>query len=98
MSRQVFIFLSLVALLAVPPAVLAQSQFTTGNIAGTVKDETGAVLPGVTVTLTGAKVAGSQTFVTGPLGSYRFTGLPPGSYDVIFVMDGFATLNRDQIT
>ena len=42
MSRQVFIFLSLLALLAVPPAVLAQSEFTSGGIAGTVKDGTGA--------------------------------------------------------
>ncbi len=50
------------------------------------------------MTLTGAKVASSQTLVTGPLGSYRFTGLPPGSYNVIFVMDGFATLDRQEIT
>ena len=98
MQKQVFIFVSLLVLLTVPSALLAQSQFTTGGIAGTVTDESGAVMPGVTVTLSGERVAGSQTFVTGPRGSYRFTGLPPGAYDLTYEMDGFATLSREQIT
>ncbi|MGH9335620.1 MAG: TonB-dependent receptor, partial [Vicinamibacteria bacterium] len=98
MRKQVFIFSSLLVLLTLPPILLAQSEFTTGDIAGTVKDESGAVMPGVTVTLSGERIAGSQTFVTGPRGSYRFTGLPPGAYDLTYQLDGFATLNRQQIT
>jgi len=94
MKRVIFVFLIL-PLFVVPPILLA--QFTTGGIAGTVSDETGAVLPGVTVTVTGANLAAMQTFVTGSQGSYRFAALPPGSYDVVFVLDGFATLSRQQI-
>ena len=95
MRRHVFIFLVPLALVAAPPELLA--QFTTGGIAGTIKDGTGAVLPGVTVTITGANIAAAQTFVTGGQGSYRFSTLPPGEYDLTFEMDGFATLSHQQI-
>ncbi len=95
MKGYVCVFLIFLALFAVPPILLA--QFTTGGIAGTVSDESGAVLPGVTVTVTGANIAAMQTYVTGGQGSYRFPTLPPGSYDVTFVLDGFATLSRQQI-
>ncbi|MFQ5790784.1 MAG: TonB-dependent receptor domain-containing protein, partial [Acidobacteriota bacterium] len=93
--RYVFLFLSLLALLAVPLPLPA--QITTGNIVGTVTDETGAVLPGVTVTLTGENVAGAQTSVTNQQGRYRFPYLPPGEYDITFVLEGFATLTRERI-
>jgi outer membrane receptor protein involved in Fe transport len=96
MRKHISIFLSVVALLAVPPGLLAQSK-TTGHIVGTVSDETGAILPGVNVTLTGAKVAGTQTFVTDDRGAYRFPALPPGQYDITFELSGFATLIRKQI-
>ena len=57
----------------------AYAQRTTGTIIGAVTDESGAVLPGVTVTLTGAGVAGSPTSITTETGTYRFTSLPPGN-------------------
>ncbi len=95
MQRSILLFLSLLALVAVPPALIA--QMTTGNIVGTVTDETAAVLPGVTVTLTGAGVAGAPTFQTTAIGAYRFSTLPPGRYDITFEMQGFATLSRQQI-
>jgi outer membrane receptor protein involved in Fe transport len=72
----------------------ASAQRTTGEIIGTVTDETGAVLPGVTATLVGERVAGSRTSVTNENGFYRFVTLPPGTYDVTFQMQGFKTLNR----
>ncbi len=97
MRRHACIFLILLALLAVPSAVLAQTEFTTGSVTGTVRDASGAVLPGVSVTVTGAKVVGSRTFVTTPLGAYRFTQLSPGSIDLVYEMDGFATLRREEI-
>ena len=90
MRRQVFLFVTLLALVATPPAAIAQSQFTTGDITGTVKDNTGGVLPGATVTLSGPAILAAQIFVTGPLGAYRFAGLPPAKYDVTYEMDGFA--------
>ena len=61
---------------------------------GTVTDESGAVLPGVTVALKGEAVVGTQTAVSGPQGVYRFPALPPGTYDLTFTLAGFGTLRR----
>ena len=57
-------------------AVPAWAQ-TTGSITGTVTDNTGALLPGVTVTATSPALMGSQTAVTNEQGVYRFPSLPP---------------------
>jgi len=75
----------------------AYAQRTTGTIVGTVTDESGAVLPGVTVTLSGAGVAGNPTTVTGEGGTYRFVQLPPGEYNLTITLQGFATVNRERI-
>src|SRR5262245_42169257 len=82
-----------VLLLAVP----AFAQRTTGSIVGTVTDESGGVLPGVTVTLTGPNVAGQPTNVTGSDGAYRFPTVPPGEYIVTFTLQGFATVKQEKI-
>ena len=84
-------------LLMLAAAAPALAQRTTGTIIGTVTDESGAVLPGVTVTLTGAGVAGSPTSITSETGTYRFTSLPPGEYNLTFVLQGFATVNRERV-
>lgn len=73
----------------------ASAQRTTGGITGAVRDDTGAVLPGVTVTMTGEYVMGAQTSVTNDNGVYRFLNLAPGSYNLTFELAGFATLNRN---
>jgi len=85
----------LTAVLAVVPE--AHAQRTTGTLVGTVKDNTGGVLPGVTVTLEGDKIVGTQTTVTNEAGFYRFAALPPGTYEVDFVMQGFAKLHRQGV-
>ena len=72
----------------------AFAQTITGDIVGTVSDNTGAVLPGVTVTLEGEFAAGTFTATTTGRGFYRFNRLHPGSYDLTFSMDGFAPLKR----
>ena len=72
----------------------AAAQRTTGEIIGRVTDESGAVLPGVTVTLSGAGVAGTPTVVTPETGTYRFPLLPPGTYDLEYTLGGFNTLKR----
>jgi outer membrane receptor protein involved in Fe transport len=72
----------------------AYAQRVTGGITGTVKDATGAILPGVTVTLSGERVMGTEVSVTNENGLYRFVQLAPGSYNLAFVLAGFATLNR----
>ena len=85
----------LLALLAL--AAPARAQRTTGEIIGKVTDESGAVLPGVTVTLHGAAVAGAPTALTSETGVYRFPVLPPGSYSLDYVLQGFGTVKREGI-
>jgi hypothetical protein len=77
--------------------VPAEAQRTTGEIVGKVVDESGGVLPGVTVTLKGAGVAGTPSVVTGEAGTYRFPVLPAGTYSLQFVLAGFGTTNYDEV-
>lgn len=77
----------LLALLLALVATGASAQSQTGTITGKVVDEQGAVLPGVTVTLTGRQ--GTVPAVTGPRGEYRFVGLNPGTYQVRAELSGF---------
>lgn len=78
-------------------AVPALAQRTTGTIVGAVTDESGAVLPGVTVTLQGALVAGQPTTVTGADGAYRFPSLAPGEYNLTFTIQGFSTIKQEKV-
>ncbi len=78
------LFVLVAALVALP--VLAQEQ--TGAIEGTVKDNTGAVLPGVTVELTSASI-GTLATTTGANGMYRFPRVPSGVYAVKASLMGY---------
>src|SRR5207244_8791968 len=79
------------ALLATTPA-FAQA---TGQVTGVVKDSTGAVLPGATVTVTGADGAKHEAS-TSPDGSYTVSGLPPGNYSVSAAHAGFRTALQER--
>ena len=68
------------------------AQRTTGELLGVVKDASGAVLPGVTVSVTGPNIAGAQTTTSSDTGSYRIANLPPGTYDLAFELSGFKTV------
>ena len=73
-------------------ATTAHAQVQTGSITGTVTDTSNAVLPGVTVTLTGERLIGGDAVqVTDASGTYRFDRLSPGSYTVKFELQGFKT-------
>src|SRR6185436_18970401 len=86
-----------VVLLSFGLATSAAAQRTTGQIIGKVVDESGSVLPGVTVTLRGAGVAGAPSVVTSDTGVYRFPVLPPGDYTVEYALSGFSTVKRERI-
>lgn len=83
-----------VAALAFGGIAVAQ---TSGEIEGTVSDNQGLAMPGVTVTLSGEAVLGEQIAVTLGDGSYRFRALRRGSYNLRFELQGFQTLNREGI-
>ena len=85
------------SVLMLPVAAPVMAQRTTGEIIGKVSDASGAVLPGVTVTLRGAAVQGAQTVVTSETGVYRFPVLPPGTYELEYTLTGFGTMKREDI-
>ncbi len=69
-----------------------------GSIAGSVKDPSGAVLPGVTVEASSdALIEKTRTAVTDSSGNYRIVDLPPGTYSVAFTLTGFKTVRREGI-
>ena len=68
---------------------------TRSSITGVVTDASQSILPGATVSLTSPDlVGGGQTATTGQDGTYRFSDLPPGVYDVRAQLAGFQTLDR----
>jgi hypothetical protein len=89
--------LSLCLALLVAIAAPATAQEFRGRINGTVSDNTGAVLPGVTVTASSPALIQPQVGVTSSEGEYRFIALPPGVYDLTFELSGFQTMKREGI-
>jgi len=78
---------ALIFLLAAP-FVWAQSAGT-GALTGTVTDPSGSVISGARVTITSTATGQTRTATTGTDGAYRFSLLPPGSYNVKFTSMGF---------
>jgi hypothetical protein len=86
-----------VCLLLISTVTLAQGTGAAG-IAGTVKDASGAVLPGVTVEAASpALIEKVRTTVTDGRGEYRILQLRPGTYNVTFTLTGFSTFKREGI-
>ncbi|PYR60446.1 MAG: hypothetical protein DMF85_05000 [Acidobacteria bacterium] len=79
------------------PMALAQAQAANGNIEGTVRDTSGAVLPGVTVTVTNVETGTARTAVTNDAGVYRAPLLPLGTYKVTAELQGFKTYEQKGI-
>jgi hypothetical protein len=75
----------------------ASAQTTTGSIRGVVTDDSGGVLPGVTVTLKGPATAGTPTTTTNETGVYRFPNLAPGAYQITVELTGFNTSTQTGI-
>ncbi len=63
---------------------------TTGSVEGRAVDESGGILPGVTVEARSPAMQGARTATTDGNGMYRLSVLPPGLYDVTFTLSGFA--------
>lgn len=84
----------LLATVVVGAAVPAAAQ-TTGSINGTVADNTGAMLPGVTVSAASPSLMGVQTAISNETGNYRFPSLPPGSYTLTYELAGFSNVRRE---
>jgi hypothetical protein len=79
-------------LTAVAGPASAQSTFAT--LTGTVTDTSGAVLPGVTVTVTNTRTQSSRTVVSDDVGNYLLPNLDPGAYTIVTALSGFAEQTR----
>jgi hypothetical protein len=77
---------------------LAWAQAESGNIAGAVRDASGAVMPGVTVEAASpAMIEKVRVVTTDGQGLYRIVDLRPGTYTVTFTLPGFGTVKREGI-
>lgn len=80
-------------------ASLAQAQTAgTGAIAGTVTDPSGRSVPNATVTATNTGTGQVRTATTGSAGDYKFSLLPPGTYQLKFSASGFKTSDVGPVT
>jgi hypothetical protein len=94
MRKQVFI-LVVAFLTALVPAASAQ---TAATVSGTVLDQSGLVIPGVTVTVRSAATGLVRSNVTGPEGRFVIAQLPPGVYEIRAEIEGFKPHVRPEVT
>ena len=88
--------LLILALLLLGSIQLFGQGSSSGSIAGTLTDSSGAALPGVTMELAGPAMQGSKTSVTDAKGEYRFNNVPPGEgYKLTATLSGFAPSTRN---
>jgi len=85
----------LAVVLLVPVALLAQSG--TGELSGTVLDDTGAALPGSTVTVLSLVTGFTRSDTTTANGNFRFPSLPVGTYSVTAQLQGYATVTVEGV-
>jgi hypothetical protein len=85
----------LAAVVSILSAGPTPAQTLTGSITGTIKDDQGGVLPGVTMTLIGR--TGARTAVTDESGIYRFPAIDPATYSLTAELTGFETRRRDTV-
>jgi Carboxypeptidase regulatory-like domain len=89
------LFLSL--LLTTLTAVPVGAQVGQAELRGTVLDESGAALPGVTIVATHVDTATTRTTTTSPTGTYVMPALPVGAYTIRAELTGFVTLVKEGI-
>ncbi len=90
--------LSFVLILCLVAHIAVWGQLATGSIAGTVKDSSGAVTPGVQMTVRNTDTGIARTLQTEANGRYSVTNLAPGTYEVHAELTGFGKGVRQGIT
>jgi hypothetical protein len=79
-------------------ALATTASAQNAQIAGTVKDSSGGVIPGATITARNVDTGFTRTAITDPQGEYRLPSLPPGRYVLSTELTGFTTETRPDIT
>jgi hypothetical protein len=78
--------------------ILPSAAWAQATLAGSVKDASGGVLPGVTVEASSpVLIEKTRSATTDSAGQYRIESLQPGTYSVTFTLAGFAILKRDDV-
>ena len=80
---------ALTALVVAAGPARLDAQVLYGNLVGTVTDDSGAAVPGATVTATNKETNYVRTVVSGDTGTYSFTNVQAGTYDVKVSLQGF---------
>jgi hypothetical protein len=88
--------LASVAVLLLAGVLSAQAP-TAGRIIGTIQDDQGGPLPGVSIEAKGPRLVGSAASVSDSNGMYRLLALPPGTYTVTYTLPGFTPIVRNDI-
>src|SRR5687768_6140854 len=83
------------AALMLPAAGFA--QMTRGSVAGTVRDTSGAIVPGATVTVTNVATNAAQSVTSDAQGFYRAPALEPGIYTVTTELTGFRKVEQREV-
>src|SRR5580765_6921821 len=89
-----FSFVSLIVIALCALTALAQSQASTGQIVGTVKNPNGELVPGATVTVTNPATGYSRTFTTNDQGGFIAVNLPSGDYTIDVEAQGFGKFTQ----
>ena len=93
MRRLKYVLLVLAGALLLPSVAAAQ-----GTLTGTIKDGSGAILPGVTVEAASpALTEKSRTLVSQGTGQYRINNVPPGTYGERFTLPDFRTVKQNSL-
>src|SRR5712691_1768681 len=89
---------SKLVLILMAAVLLPSLAFAQGTLTGTVRDQSGSILPGVTVEASSpALIEKVRTGVSDGAGQYRITGLNPGTYSLTFMLPGFNVVKREGI-
>src|SRR5262245_56784211 len=83
--------------MVITTVAVASAQTATGTITGVVRDSTGAVLPGVTITITSAATGVARSVLTDADGRFQIVNLIPGEYDLRAALAGFSTAVRNHL-
>src|SRR5260221_3729522 len=86
-----------VFLCALAGGTRASAQVAAGAITGIVRDQTGAPVPGVTVTVTNVSTNVRRVTISSADGAYAATNLVPGVYRIEVALEGFKTIRRDSV-
>src|SRR5512136_2634824 len=98
MERRKIVRLCAAALIVTCLSVPVMAQRLTGIVQGTVRDQQGGVLPGVTVEVSSPELLGGpRTVVTEANGTYRFPALAPGTYTLMVALTGFEKYRQQGI-